>query len=315
MFAKILIPLDASRLAEQVLPCALAIARRVKAEVTLLRVVPPLQRDDAAQDGRQVELDELTELAQREAREYLNGIAGPLHDEGLSVKTALETGTPAECILDYANSMGSDLIAMSTHGRSAVGRWVFGSVADRVLRGASCPVLLTRGGETPGGEPPMRRIAVTLDGTAVSEQVVPHAAGMARAFGAEILLMRVVRAAAAVYASAEAMPVIIEDNGVDEAEAADYLSQWQARLSAEGCTARVMVTQPPVAEAVLDLARAHRADLIAMSTRGRSGVRRWMFGSVAERILQAATVPILLVRAGEKPPLGEPAERGENKAI
>lgn len=299
MFAKILIPLDESNLAEQVLPCALALARRMKSEVTLLCAVPPIQQNEVTEDGHFIDMDEMMEIAQREAREYLNGVAAPLHADGLSVKTALETGIPSDCILDFAQSMDVDLIAMSTHGRTGVGRWVFGSVADRVLRNAACPVLLTRVPANAGGV--LQRILVPLDGSPFAERALPQAVELARLFNAELVLARVVTTPAAIYGTPEAMPLVIQEPD-DEQPAKAYLREWQVRLQADGVRARAAVARPPIAESLLEMARAHGASLIVMCTHGRRGMRRWVYGSVADRLLQAAPVPVLLVRAADEKP-------------
>jgi nucleotide-binding universal stress UspA family protein len=299
VFAKILIPLDESNLAEQVLPCALAIARRMKSEVTLLCAVPPIQQNEVTEDGHFIDMDEMMEIAQREAREYLNAVAGPLHADGISVKTALETGIPSDCILDFAQSMEVDLIAMSTHGRTGVGRWVFGSVADRVLRNTTCPVLLTR--VPAGAGTAIQRILVPLDGSLFAERALPQATELARLFNAEIILARVVTTPAAIYGTPEAMPLVIQEPD-DEQPVKAYLRDWQARLQADGLRARTAVARPPIAESLLQVARAHNASLIVMCTHGRSGMRRWVYGSVADRMLQATPIPVLLVRITDEKP-------------
>jgi len=299
VFAKILIPLDESPQAEQVLPCALAIARRMKSEVTLLCAVPAIQQNEISEDGQLIDMDELMEIAQRKAREYLNGIAGPLHADGISVKTALETGVPTECILDFAQSMGVDLIAMSTRGRSGVGRWMFGSVADQVLRHATCPVLLTRANPPARPEAGVQRILVPLDGSPLAERAIAPAVELARAFCAEIILARVIALPSAIYGSPESMPLVVEEPG-DEKQATEYLQNVRARLEGDGLRVRTLAARPPIAEALLDSVRGQQANLIVMSTHGRGGVRRWVYGSVADRILQATPVPILLLRVADE---------------
>ncbi len=303
MYSKILIPLDGSTLAEQTLPCALEVARRERAEVTLLCVVPPIRESEVMDDGYVLYADQLTEMAQDDARAYLNRIACPLHAEGIKVKTALEVGIPADCILDYAQTMQMDLIAMATHGRSGVGRWVYGSVADRVLRAAACPVLLTRAGASAERAAAFSRILVPLDGSPLSESALPHARALATAFDAEIILLRVLSTAAGVYTLPEMLPVLAADTYRNEQETLEYLKRWEASLKDQGLRVRTLSAKAPVAEAILDVARAEQVNLIAMCTHGRSGMQRWFYGSVAQRVLQAAEVPILLVRA----PLDLPA--------
>jgi nucleotide-binding universal stress UspA family protein len=143
MFGKILIPLDGSELAEAILPEAETLAKDFGAEVVLLRahtpqVIPYLTDNPYA-------LADITRYETELACAYLDGVADPLRAKGLSVKTIVNEGRAADVILDMAEAVQADLIAMTTHGRSGVVRWLLGSVADGVVRAAKVPVLLSRG--------------------------------------------------------------------------------------------------------------------------------------------------------------------------
>jgi nucleotide-binding universal stress UspA family protein len=142
MYKKILVPLDGSRLSESVLDHVIAIASGCKApEVVLLRARQPIH--DAISDAVDYEVaSKLDESYQKEAIEYLNRVSNNLRKSGLKVETVVLSGKPAEEILNYAQGSGVDLIIMSTHGRSGVTRWVLGSVADRVIRHSTVPVLV-----------------------------------------------------------------------------------------------------------------------------------------------------------------------------
>jgi nucleotide-binding universal stress UspA family protein len=314
VYSKLLIPLDGSALAEQTLPWALEVARRERAEVTLLCVVPPIRQSEVMDDGYVLYADQLTEMAQNEARDYLKRVACPLHGEGIKVKTALEVGTPADSILDYAQTMQMDLIAMTTHGRSGVSRWVYGSVADRVLRRAACPVLLMRAQPSAGHSGEVSRILVPLDGSPLAESVLPHAQALATAFNAEIVLLRVIGTPAGVYTLPEMLPILAADTYHGEHEASEYLTHWQSQLEEQGLHVRSLSAKAQIADAILDVSLAQQVSLIAMCTHGRSGVSRWFYGSVAERVLQAATVPILLVRACAELPAA-PSGLAEEKLL
>lgn len=145
MYNVILIPLDGSPLAEKALPDGTAIARRFGARITLFTAIespevysqPGVLAPIVAEQSRGEE-----EVA--DARKYLLGFADKLREEGLDVIVEVRRGDPATEICDYAKKISADLIVMSTHGRSGIGRLVYGSVADRVLRGANIPVLLVR---------------------------------------------------------------------------------------------------------------------------------------------------------------------------
>lgn len=152
MYEKILVALDGSALAEDVLPHVTGIATRTGSEVILLRVAPPVH--PTAEDvvavmpvNREEEMRRLTD----EFLSYLERVADRLRSVGLKVSTAVEFGDPAGRIVDYAQENGVGLIAMSTHGRSGISRWVYGSVAGRVLRAATVPILLIRSKRTDEG--------------------------------------------------------------------------------------------------------------------------------------------------------------------
>jgi len=141
MYKKILIPLDGSHLAEAVIAHVKALLEP-DTEVALLRVALYPTYDYVFSSPAVAAT--LTEEIEDESEKYLREIQARLQAEGLKTSIAVTGGPVADAILDYADAIGADLIAMSTHGRSGVARWLIGSVADRVVRGSSAPVLLIR---------------------------------------------------------------------------------------------------------------------------------------------------------------------------
>jgi nucleotide-binding universal stress UspA family protein len=143
VYRKILVPLDGSALSESVLEHVIAIASGCKVpEVVLIRVRQPLdQTVTIAVDYETA--SELDNAYQEEAVSYLEQVATGLKEKGLLANTTVLTGKPAEEILNYAQNSGVDMIIMSTHGRSGTARWVLGSVADRVIRHSTVPVIIT----------------------------------------------------------------------------------------------------------------------------------------------------------------------------
>lgn len=141
-YKRILVPLDGSELAEMALPDAFAIARLSQAQVTALQVIVPIayDLDPDVDDPDFIEQQGRKYCAL--ARQYLKGVCERVGCENISVHTEAKTGSPAETIIDYAHQQSIDLIVMATHGRSGLKRWVYGSVADKVLRGANVPILL-----------------------------------------------------------------------------------------------------------------------------------------------------------------------------
>lgn len=145
LYKVVLVPLDGSPLAEQALPHAAAITGKFGAKLTLFAVIESYQvysQPGVVGPIVNVQFDINDEVAK--TREYLRGFASKLREEGLDVVVEVHQGDPAAEICDYAKSIAADLIVMSTHGRSGIRRWVYGSVADRVLRSANIPVLLVR---------------------------------------------------------------------------------------------------------------------------------------------------------------------------
>ena len=145
MYKRILVPLDGSPLAEAALGHAHRLAQCFDSQVVLLRaVVSPytIVAPDLVLAGQGIDQD----LLQQQAEQYLQTQAGKLAAQGIVVRTVACLGPVAEAILDHARSLEVDVIVMSTHGRGGVSRWVYGSVADRVLQAAPCPVLLIRAG-------------------------------------------------------------------------------------------------------------------------------------------------------------------------
>lgn len=150
MFNKILVPLDGSKLGEAALPHVENLAIIANSEVILYQAVPPADGIVLSPDGEMLSAvseeivkgyaSELGNAAQR----YLDEVRDKLASKGVTVRTEVQLGHPAESIIDFAKTGEIDLIAMSTHGRSGIKRWVFGSVADKVLHAAETPVLLIR---------------------------------------------------------------------------------------------------------------------------------------------------------------------------
>lgn len=142
-YQRVLVPLDGSELAEEVLPLVEKLAGPVDAEVTLLRVVEPISPGEAMASAGVLTPDAL--LAREiDAKAYVATVARRLAGKGIRVKPRVSVGPAAEAILAAVGATGTDLVAMTTHGRSAVARLLFGSVAEAVLRGSPVPVLLIR---------------------------------------------------------------------------------------------------------------------------------------------------------------------------
>ncbi|GIV91606.1 universal stress protein [Chloroflexus sp.] len=145
MYRHILVPLDGSELAEQVLPHVHALAANEgTTKITLLRAVPPIFTTSVDYSGMLATTTEAITQMEQEALEYLQHIAKQFQSEGYEVHTEISALPPAEAIIDYAENHNVDLIVIATHGRSGLSRWVFGSVTQKVVQVAPTPVLVIR---------------------------------------------------------------------------------------------------------------------------------------------------------------------------
>lgn len=302
----ILVPLDGSALAETVLPHAVRLAQTTGRGLILLRVIPPPGLTDplAGAIPTTAGAYDAWEADAVAAREYLAGVVARLQIVELPIQTLVLEGDPAATIVGYAQDQPEGLLlAMATHGRSGLGRWVFGSVAERVLHATPVPLLLVRPpqGNTPvvvESAAPYTRILVPLDGSPVAEEALPVAQQLAAALGATLFLMAVVpirddRVAAKVGV---ATPPLAPAQHAERDGLTQYLRHIAAGLTARGLRVETQVLYGHPAEAILRDSEYADADLIVMATHGRSGWQQLWLGSVALKVVQGTRRPVLLVR-------------------
>jgi nucleotide-binding universal stress UspA family protein len=301
MYTRMLVPLDGSRLAENVLPYARALARAFDLRVELLSVVDSIDFARTTNAGHVRDFDPLIEAAMQEGKRYLEGIARSFG--GTKVSNTVEQGVADKIIIENAGGDKDTLIAMATRGRSGIHRWLMGSVAEKVLRGATNPLLLVRGNEEgkSEGEAALKSIVVPLDGSKLAEGVLPRAVELAKTLSLAIVLTRAYQIPlSAAYAGAEAPYIPNQDallNLVRE-EVSAYLETKVNELNQNGVekVSSVLLVGSG-ADEIIDLARSTPDNLIAMCTHGRSGVKRWVLGSVTEKVVRHSGDPVLVVRA------------------
>ena len=188
MFTRLLIPLDGSKTAEQVMPWARTFADRFKLPVELLAVVDVGAFLTSVDQARR--FDKLVEQGSHQSKVYLERISGRF--AATRVRRSVEQGSAAELIIEKAGADKSTLIAMTTHGRSGLNRWLLGSVAEKVLRATTNPLLLVRtnhGGKA-SEQASVKSIVVPLDGSALAETVLPTVVRIAKKLGREVFLIR-----------------------------------------------------------------------------------------------------------------------------
>lgn len=298
MYEKILVALDGSPLSEGVLPYARLIAAKLKVPVELLHVIDA-DMLSASQGGAADRYHEIINAEQAKSNDYLNRVAQSF-DDPAKVVCSVTNGRPAEIIVNKAEKNSGELIAMTTHGRSGINRWLLGSVADKVLHAAANPLLLVRAKEKAEkvDVAPLKRVLVPLDGSALAETVIPYAAELVRQIGLEIVLVRIFGVPTPVFAE-DSGPYVEELWTALEEEAGKYLNDKAAQLRAQGLTnVTIIATAGFAAEKIIDLARERADSLVAMCTHGRSGVNRWVMGSVTDRVVRHSGDPVLVLRAG-----------------
>jgi nucleotide-binding universal stress UspA family protein len=299
MYKKILVALDGSQFSEAILPYARLLADKLKLDVELIHVIDPDLATPTSAAG-QARYQEVMAAENEKGLAYLKKIAESFAP-ARKVQCSLAPGNPAEVIVDNAAVHRETLIAMTTHGRSGINRWLIGSVADKVLHGAVNPLLLVRAGETAAvqGRTVWQRMIVPLDGSPLAEKVLAHAAELARPLGLEIVLMRVFGVPTPVFAE-DYGPYVEELWTQLEDEAQKYLTEKKQQLLAQGLTNVATVTTGGFpAEKIIDAARERKDALVAMCTHGRSGVNRFVMGSVTDRVVRHGGNPVLIIRAQE----------------
>lgn len=296
MFSRILVPLDGSELAEQVLPYVSSLAKASQAEVSLVTAMIPVRPlPESFMEQASVNLHQLT-------TEYLAARADTLREEGLIVTWSVAEGYPSEVIVAAALEQRDTIIAMSTHGRSGLTRWTLGSVTDRVLHSTTAPLLVIRSrDEDQPGEVTLRNVIVPLDGSKVGEQALAPATALAKALGLDITVLRTTPSAADYYKFATYPVPVFEDYSkeVDE-DAEGYLAGIKVALEKEasGSVDTILEHGSPAA-AIVDLARDTADSLVVMTTHGRSGVGRWILGSVTDRVVRHSGDPVLVIHGEE----------------
>lgn len=278
MFERILIPLDGSPRSEAVLGHVAAILRRQDSEVVALRVVP-------APAIAQGQANPFVAEEEGIAEAYVQELVRRLIDEGIRARPIVERGSPATAILDVAQREKITLTALATHGRSGLTRWTLGSVTEKVIRASAGPVLVLRSFRADTCPIPLGPLAFRLLLVPISRgflRAVPFVTEFAKLFQSRVALLHVVEGR----------------EGAEETRGLRGELEAVARTLHEGqVPSEILIREggDPARE-IVETCREIGADMIALSTHGREGLSRWALGSVTEKVLRAATVPMLIVR-------------------
>jgi nucleotide-binding universal stress UspA family protein len=299
MYGKMLVPLDGSSMAEMAVPYAVEIASGAGSELILMSV-SQLHEDESHRLYRtylgDVEAQVRSQLQARGARES----TVVRMTEGATVHIEVGRGRPAERLLTYARTNNVTLIVMASRGRSGPGQWPLGNIAAKVLRAAGVPVLLVRNSTPDTGREPNRlikKILLPLDGSELGESAMFHASALAILLGAEMVLFHVLEPDSTVgNPEGIVAPAPIPEQGERRKRLAEeYLEGVACKLRDRALTVSTAVTRGQAADEIVEYAESNRIDLVAMATHGRSGIGRWVFGSVTDKVLHAGDMPVLTV--------------------
>lgn len=283
MFKKILVPQDGSELSRGITPWVCQVAKVCGSQADVLFVSPNERTSGLSATLRQ---------------RLVEGVA-EFHRAGIEAQLKVSDGPAAEVIVSRSEKDGYDLIAMSTHGRSGIGRWVYGSTTDKVVQTTNVPLLLARSTELPETkvQESIDTLVVGLDGSARAESALDSVTYLAKKMAAKVI---VVRAIAPLMTAA-----VGEQAGVSQGDfllrlredAEEYVAGVVARLASDEIQSKSMVAVGDAATAIIDRAEEAGISLVAITSHGRTGLKRWILGSVADRVLRASSQPVLLLRA------------------
>ena len=281
MIQKILVPLDSSPLADGVLGLLPRLLRSNDAEVTLFAVIPENVLGHALLQSRDPTLV---------ARRHLEDLCAALVKQGVRAVTSVVRGDPATLILQFARSIHPSIIALSTHGRTLLDGLPRGSTAEWILRHSPYPVLAVNPRAVHAEQGRFRRILVPLDGSELSAEILPMVLEIGRLHESEIVLFHAIETGTYF----DPMPAVYPAESFASVER--LLEPFRQRLA--GVSVSLRSTVGSAAASILEIAQSVNADLIALTTHGRSGPTRWLLGSVAEQVGRHASVPVLVHRAG-----------------
>ena len=282
IYNKILVPLDGSKLAEGVIPYVRLLAHALNLPIDLIHVndpetfPSPIHGDDYLKEA---------------AASFLSS---------LRVNCRVENGRAADVIVDRASGNAGTLIAMATQGRSGAQRWLLGSVAQKVLQASTNPLFLIRPKEeTLPRDVRLKTLILPLDGSHLAEKIFPHVIYLANRLKLEVVLIRTYTLPTTGYflATGVSPPAIGELGEKIKGEATDYLQAKVEELQAEGIEkVSFVAVEGKGPEEIIDVARKTANNIVAMSTHGRSGIGRWVLGSVTDRVVCYSGDPVLVIR-------------------
>ena len=320
LFKKILVPLDGSEHSRKIVGWATGLAGALSAQIILLSVIDPEEIEileaTTRSQGQQMKSvggppvaapvrtpADVIDDALAQSKEGLLAEAEFVKAAGAAVNVRVGVGSPAEVIVSEAHTLDVDLIAMATRRESVLARGVLGSVTDRVLHSTATPILTLYPGETTNfgdnnGAP--KHVIVPLDGSALSESAIQPATEIAKAAGADMIFTETVRlpffgvgVAGIEYGAGD----YAGDFGIaaQREEVAEYLQGFVKDAEAMGLRACASVRTGNPSQQIVEEAAEAEGSIVVMGSHGAGGLKRWVVGSVADKVVRSARRPVLVI--------------------
>jgi nucleotide-binding universal stress UspA family protein len=298
MYHKMVVLLDGSKLAEVVFTYAQELSARLNINLELLHVCDPREEDQLPM--HQAYMDHMAEVLQKNIAGICSKIGSKTSVQKIKTQGKVVVGYPPEEILKYTEENNIDLIMLSTHGRSGISIWDLGNVTHKVIHASKVPIWMVPSElreEILCDTLPKKTIVIPLDGSKLSEAVIPHAINIAKQRGVET----------------ELVLIHVEDPNLNFADVLPrndlkrrlsfsldkkkYLDETVKRIEKEGIKARGELLKGYRAQAIINFVKNNPAQLIAMTTHGHAALTSMIFGSVTENILHLVKkTPIFLVK-------------------
>jgi nucleotide-binding universal stress UspA family protein len=297
----VLVPLDGSYLAEHAIPYGRALAGQ-EGQVVFLEVMPEPEPIRGLLGDLIVNAEEAGKMYEEESITRLSDTAERWKQVAGEVQIETRQGAPTEQILKFAQEQNCDYIVMASHGKGALHRLAFGSVADEVARTSPTPVLMIHtGGEEPTIEAvSIKRLILPMDGSELAKAAIPVAIDIGKRLKAPAVVVQAITpdVVATTYPGTEAYyaadvydELITQQENAAKAE----MAQEAETLTKAGVDATASVLIGSVGEAIESVTAP--GDIIIMTSHGRTGIKRFVLGSVAERLIRSGVAPVLLVPA------------------
>jgi len=289
--SRVLCPTDFSEVSTKAEAYATALAEHYEASLHLLHVDPPMP---VMAPYGEIPVDvRLFEEQREQALADLAAAGDRARAAGVDTTTSLRGGHPAREILAVIEEQAADLLVIGTHGRGGVEHLLLGSVAEKLVRKALCPVMVVPPAAHPETGVLFKRILCPVDGSVASAAAVAFALSLARETDGEVVLLQVV----------EPVPSSGEFGALDTAEyrrigEAHAQTVLTAAVSAEvraWCRVREVIAHGKPSERILDAAGDERADVIVMGVRGRGAIDVLAFGSTTNDVIRRSACPVLAV--------------------